>query len=251
VLKKRIIPTFLFRNNRLVKGVNFSNYRDIGEPKSNIKIFNSQNTDEIIFINIDKKKNIDSLCAILKDASKYCFMPLTAGGGIRSLSDIKRLLVSGADKVSINSKILEDINFLKKSSTEFGCQCIIVGIDVKKINGKYRVMKNYGKTIYKTSLEDYIKICKDCGAGEFFINNIDRDGTRNGYNLNLAKKIESFTDLPIIFTGGANNFNDLYQLFNCTKNTAAGCMSLFCFGDNSPIRARSYLRNRNINVKQK
>tara|TARA_B100001057_G_scaffold304808_1_gene304932 strand:- start:9668 stop:10423 length:756 start_codon:yes stop_codon:yes gene_type:complete len=251
VLKKRIIPTFLFKNNRLVKGVNFSDYRDIGEPKSNIKIFNSQKTDEIIFINIDKKKNINNLCEILKDASKYCFMPLAAGGGVSSMNDIKKLLKSGADKVSINSKILEDISFLKKASKEFGSQCVVVGLDIKKINGKYSIMRNNGKKFFSSNILEYMKKCRDLGAGEFFINNIDLDGTRKGYDINLAKKIELYTDLPIIFSGGAKNFDDLYKLFKNTKNTAAAGMTLFCFGDNSPIRARSYLRNRGIKVKQK
>lgn len=249
MLKRRVIPTFLINSNRIVKGINFKNYRDVGEPTSNIKIFNSQKSDEIIFININKDKNIENLKKILKSSSEYCFMPMTAGGGIGSIKDIKDLLDCGADKISINQKISEDLNFLKKSSKEFGSQCIVVGIDIKKINNEYRIFVNNGKKIIKYNLLDYIKKCDDFGAGEFYINNIDRDGTKRGYDLELIKKIEKSTDLPIIYSGGAGNLDHIYKLFKYTRNVAAACSSIFCFGDNNPIRIRSYLRNKKIDVK--
>ena len=251
MLKKRIIPTLLLKNQRLVKGKNFKDYKDTGDPISAIKIYNSQDVDELIFVNINNNRFSSSdLNKILNVASKNCFAALTAGGGINKISQINELLLSGADKVIICSEFYKNPNFIKEASRSFGSQCIVVGIDIKKLNNEYHAFSNLGSDRINYPLKDYIKKAEDLGAGEFFINNIDRDGKMNGYDLDIIRKISNITNLPIISSGGAGNFEHLYELFSKTNCSAAACASIFHFGDNNPIRAASYLRNKGIEMKK-
>jgi cyclase len=251
MLKKRIIPTLLLKNKRLVKGKKFSNYIDTGDPVSAIKIYNSQDVDELIFINInDNRFESSDLNNILSIASKNCFIPLTAGGGIRTIKQIEKLLLSGADKVIICSQFATNPNFLYEASREFGRQCMVLGIDIKKIKNEYKIFYDLSSKSVNMNIEDYIRLAENNGVGEFFINNIDCDGMMNGYDINLINKISSITSLPIISSGGAGNFNHIHELFYKTKCNGAACSSIFHFGDNNPIRAASHLRNKGIEMKK-
>ena len=251
MLKIRIIPTLLLRNNRLVKGVNFDNYRDTGDPIYAARVYNSQYVDELVFLDIDAtNESRETNVSIIEKVSEECFMPLAIGGGIKTTKDIRKLLNAGADKVVINTAAIENPQLIKDGAKEFGSQCIVVGIDVKVENNKYVIYKNSGKA--KTSIEliDYIKDVENLGAGELFINSIDKDGTMTGYDLDLIKLVMKNTTLPVIACGGAGNFMHLVDAYNDTKVEALAMASIYHFGDNNPIRARSYLKNNNIPIKK-
>ena len=251
MLKKRIIPSLLIKNKKLVKGKEFKNYVNVGDPISAIKVYSHQYADELIFIRIDKNDPIEDLLKNLNIASENCFSPITAGGGITKLKEIELLCKNGADKVIINSYLHENKSFLNQSSKMFGSSTIIAGIDIIKIKQDYFISTNNNKKLLKEKkLSEWIKFLEDNGAGEILINCIHKDGAMNGYDLELAKFICKKTVVPIIFTGGAGNFDHLYQLFANTNVSAAGCSSIFHFGDNNPIRANTYLRNKKINLKK-
>ena len=251
MLKKRVIPTLLLKKNRMVKGKMFKNYRDTGNPSSCIRVYNSQYVDELIFININNDRFTSSeLENILIVASKECFVPLTVGGGIDSIKKIDKLLYSGADKIVLNSINFKKPKLINDAAKKFGSQCIVIGIDIKKIGKKYKIFSNLGKKSESQDLISYIKTCEDKGAGEFFINSIDRDGMMSGYDLNLINKICDTTKLPVISSGGAGNFKHIEDLFNKTESSGAACGSIFHFADNNPIRIATYLKQKGIEQKK-
>ncbi|MCE2971976.1 MAG: imidazole glycerol phosphate synthase cyclase subunit [Sediminibacterium sp.] len=251
MLKQRIIPTLLLRNGRMVKGVQFDNYRDTGDPVSASRIYNAQYVDELAFIDIDAtNESRPTNKQIISEVSKECFMPLTIGGGIKSVDTIRELLLVGADKVIINTAAYEDHDLIKHGAEMFGSQCIIVGIDVKKEKNGYVLYKNSGRIPVEVSLVDYIKKMETIGAGELFINNISRDGTMDGYDLELINLVNSNTSLPVIACGGAGNFKHLAEAYLNTKVSGLAMASIYHFGDNNPIRARAYLKNNGVNIKE-
>jgi len=252
MLKKRIIPVQLLLKNRLVKTKLFDKFIDVGNPIRSSKIYNDSDADELIFLNIDKKeRSIKPLLQVLEEVSKVCFMPLALGGGIKDLEDIKTLFRSGADKVIINSAIYKNYTLITKASNLFGKQSIVVSIDAKKDdrNEKYILFSECGKKKEDISLLEHVKTCEKNGAGEVFINSMDNDGLMKGYDINLIKQVVKNCNLPIIACGGAGNFNHMKDAFEKTNISALACGSLFNFGDNNPIRAKSFLQNYNLNFK--
>jgi cyclase len=252
MLKKRIIPVQLLLNNRLVKTKSFDKYIDVGNPIRSSKTYNDSDADELIFLNIDKKdRSVKPLLKVLEEVSKACFMPLALGGGIKNLDDIKNLFRSGADKIIINSKIYENYDLITKSSDLFGKQSIVISIDVKKNynNKEYELFSECGQKKENISLQDHLKKCEKSGAGEIFIISIDNDGLMKGYDINLISQVVESCNLPIIACGGAGNFNHMKDAFEKTNISALACGSLFNFGDNNPIRAKSFLQNYNLNFK--
>ena len=246
MLKQRLIPTLLLRNGRMVKGKQFDNYRDTGDPVSAARIYNAQYVDELVFIDIDAtNESRETNREIITNVSKECFMPLTIGGGINSVNAIRELLLVGADKVIINSAAYSDENLIKESSEMFGKQCIIIGIDVK-----YVLYKNSGHIKCGISLQDHIKKMESIGAGEFFINNISQDGMMEGYDIELINLVNNSTRLPVIACGGAGNFKHLADAYTKTTVSGLAMASIFHFGDNNPIRARAFLKNNKINIKE-
>lgn len=253
MLKKRIIPVLLLSGNRTVKGKNFKDYIDTGNPITQVKIYSSQHTDEIIFIDIDaSSKSKKTLKDTIRIASKESHMPFTAGGGIKKLDDIYEILAEGADKVIINTAAYYDRKLVVDAVKAFGSQAIILGIDYKfdkKDNNNY-VWTHSG--LKKTKINP-IKLAldyQDLNIGELFINSIDRDGVMDGYDISLGSKISEKLKIPVTIAGGAGNFSHLLELFQKTEASAAACGSIFHFGDNSPLRARSYLKNQGIEVRK-
>lgn len=235
----------------MVKGVNFQNYRDTGDPVSAARIYNAQYVDELAFIDIDAtNESRDTNKEIIEKVSKECFMPLSIGGGITSIEGIRELLLVGADKVIINTAAYSDEDLIKNSSEMFGKQCIIIGIDVKLEDDEYVLYKNSGRVRCEVSLIDHLKRMEEIGAGEFFINNISRDGVMQGYDLNLINFVNSNTRLPVIACGGAGNFKHLSDAYQNTTVSGLAMASIFHFGDNNPIRARAYLKNSKIKIKE-
>ena len=247
LLKKRVIPTLLLKENRMVKGKKFNDYRDTGNPKTAVRIYSAQDADELIFIDILRNQSSkDNLLKFVNEVSTECYMPLTAGGGIKNENDISDLVRAGADKVIINTSAYDNPKFIINAVNQFGSQCIVVGIDYKQVGSKRKVFIDCGKKETLQNPYDYAKIVEQLGVGEIYLNSIDLDGTMSGYDLDLIQKISDNLSIPVIASGGAGNFLHLVELFSKTNVAAAACASLFHFGDNNPIRARSYLKNMKI-----
>ena len=253
MLKKRVIPVLLLSGKRTVKGKNFKNYIDTGNPVTQVKIYSSQHADEIIFIDIDaSSKSKQTLKDTIRIASKESHMPFTAGGGIKKLEDIHEILSEGADKVIINTAAYYDEKLIIDAVKTFGSQAIILGIDYKldTKDNKYYVWTHSG--LKKTKM-DPLKLAlkyQDLNIGELFINSIDRDGVMGGFDIDLSCKISKELKIPVVSSGGAGNFSHIIELFQKTEVTAAACGSIFHFGDNSPLRARSYLKNQGFEVRK-
>jgi len=247
MLKKRVIPMLLLRKGRMVKGINFDNYRDTGNPVTAVRIYTSQDTDELIFLDIDASLNSrTALLNIVRESAKECFMPLAAGGGISSVDDVRQLLLAGADKVVITTSAVTNPHLITEVSKNFGNQCVVAGIDYKTNGNNSRVWIRCGTEETELDPLDHAKKLVQLGAGEIILNSIDRDGQMKGYDLIMAEKMASALHVPVIIAGGAGNFVHLAELLGETSASAAACASLFHFGDNNPIRARSYLKNLNI-----
>jgi len=250
MLKVRIIPILLLKDGRMVKGKQFTDYRDTGDPVFASRIYNVQFVDELIFLDITAtNEGRETYFDVIEQVSKECFMPLTIGGGISNVSQIRKLLKAGADKVVINTAAVNTPQFIEEAAAVFGSQCIVVGIDVRYEEGNYIVYTNSGKVKTDLVLADHIVNMERLGAGEIFINSIDRDGMMQGYDLELIKLVLTYTTLPVIACGGAGNFMHLVDAY---KNTGVGALamaSIYHFGDNNPVRARSYLKNQDINIK--
>ena len=247
MLKKRVIPTLLFKNKRMVKGKNFGNYKDVGDPISAVRIYNNQHADELMFIDINEKKDFDFLIETLEKVSKNCFIPICAGGGISSLDQIQRLLRAGADKVLITSSAYKSKDLIKEVSEKFGQQCIVVGMDIKSENDKYQLSYNSSKSLINDyDLNSYIKYLEKQGAGEILVNFVNLDGQMKGTNIKVLDELTKLTSVPIIVLGGIGNFEHVLDVFEKTKATAVACSSIFHFGSNDPIRLKSYLKNNGI-----
>ena len=250
MLKRRIIPIQLFSNGRLVKSKQFLSPRDVGDPVMSSKVYSNQDADELILLHIDRfEDSINTLVETVKKISKECFVPLSVGGGIKSLSDAERLFNAGADKVILNSAVFSNPNIIKEIANLAGTQAVIVGIDVKFENNEYSIYSNSSKVFENTPLSDYIEQVISLGAGEIFIQSIDKDGEMSGYDLNLLNKVYKISSVPVIAAGGPGNFEHLYDALKIGINAVA-CGSLFNFGDNNPLRAKAFLKNLGVPLKK-
>ena len=247
MLKKRIIPVLLLKDKRMVKGKKFRDFKDTGEPKTAVRIYSAQDADELVFLDIENNSSsLGNLIEIVKQASEECFMPLAAGGGISDINQVRELLKAGADKIVVNTACVENPSLIKEISEEFGEQCVIGSIDYKISNNIREVWIKSGKLNTNLDPLEHAKNLIKLGAGEILLNSIDRDGMMDGYDLEYAHKVSREINVPLIFCGGAGNYMHLADLLNKTSVSAAACASLFHFGDNNPIRARSYLKNLDI-----
>tara|TARA_A100001015_G_scaffold33294_1_gene36948 strand:- start:6860 stop:7621 length:762 start_codon:yes stop_codon:yes gene_type:complete len=247
MLKKRIIPVLLLKDKRMVKGKKFKDFKDTGEPKTAIRIYSAQDADELVFLDIENNSSsLGNLIEIVKQASEECFMPLAAGGGISDINQVRELLKAGADKIVVNTSCVENPSLIKEISEEFGEQCVIGSIDYKISNNLREVWIKSGKLNTNLDPLEHAKNLIKLGAGEILLNSIDRDGMMEGYDLEYADKVSREINVPLIVCGGAGNYMHLADLLKNTSISAAACASLFHFGDNNPIRARSYLKNLDI-----
>lgn len=202
MLKHRVIPCVLLKDWQLVKSIGFESFRTIGHPTSTARIYNSRNVDELIVLDIDASLEEDEInTEIITDIANECFMPLTIGGGIKTIDDIYKVLNAGADKISINTKALEDLEFIKESSNIFGSQCIICSIDVKKVDGEYKVYNKTKGILDINPLELALKY-EAYGAGEILLTSVDKEGSINGYDINLMGMFKDKLEIPIILNGG-------------------------------------------------
>ena len=247
MLKRRVIPVLLLRNGRMVKGRRFSDYRDTGDPRTAVRIYSAQDADELVFLDIQASLQSRAVMIdIVHAAAAECFMPLAAGGGVTSLEDIRRLLLAGADKVVVNTAAVTHPDLITSAAERFGTQCIVAGVDYRSEPDGSRVWIRCGTEATTLDPVDHAMRLVELGAGEIFLNSIDRDGMMEGYDLDIADQVARAVTVPVIVCGGAGNFQHLADAFEKTAVSAAACASLFHFGDNNPIRARSHLRNLGI-----
>jgi len=253
MLKKRIIPMLLLSKGRMVKGVEFDNFRDVGNPVSQAKIYNSLETDELVFLDVDANRtgsDFDKMLAVIDAVSEECFMPLSVGGGIHSIEQVRALVKRGADKVVVTTAAIESPTLISDIAESFGRQCAVVGLDVRVQNGRYVLHSHCGQRPIDTPIEAFVQKMDALGAGEFIVNSIDRDGTQTGYDLNSVRLIKSLTKRPVVVAGGSGNFSHLVDAFKEADADGVGCGSIFHFGDNNPIRARAAMMNAGIPMKK-
>jgi len=212
---KRIIPCLDVKDGRVVKGVNFVGLIDAGNPVEVAKRYNEEGADEITFLDITAShENRDTIVDVVKEVAKEVFIPLTVGGGIRTLEDIYRLLNVGCDKISINSSAIKNPDFINEGAKRFGSQCIVVAIDVKKVApNKYNVFINGGRQDTGLDALEWAKEAYDRGAGEILLTSMDADGTKAGFELNITKQISSLVDIPVIASGGAGTMEHIKDAF--------------------------------------
>lgn len=245
--KKRVIPVLLLRDGRMVKGKQFGQFRDTGDPRSAARIYNAQYADELVFLDIQaNSESRGTLLDVVKVAAAECFMPLTVGGGVKSTEDVFALLRVGADKVVVTTAAALDLDMVTASAQIFGSQCIVGGIDFRGSGVEARAWIKCGAEPTRYHPVELAKELVARGAGEIFLNSIDRDGMMCGYDLDICHQVASAVNSPVIACGGAGNFAHLGELLSSTPVSAAACASLFHFGDNNPIRARTHLRNLGI-----
>jgi len=250
MLKNRIIPCLDVKNGRVVKGINFVDLQDAGDPVEQAKIYSDGGADEICFLDITaSNENRNTIYEVVKETSKKCFVPLTVGGGIRSVEDINKLLNCGADKVSINTAAVQDSKVVLESSKKFGSQCIVVAIDAKKNGNKWDVYTHGGRNNSGLDALEFAKIMEDSGAGELLVTSMDRDGTQIGYDIDLIKKISSIVNIPLIASGGVGNLDHLAEGIKKGNASAVLAASIFHYGTHSVIEAKEYLKSKGIPVR--
>jgi len=251
MLKKRIIPCLDVKNGRVVKGINFVNLKDAGDPVEQAIIYSDHGADEICFLDITaSNENRNIILDVVKKTAQKISVPLTVGGGVRNLEDINMLLNSGADKVSINTAAVMDTNIVKKSAEKFGSQCIVVAVDAKKTNtDKWEVFTHGGRNRTGKDVLNFVKKVETRGAGEILLTSMDRDGTKKGYDLDLTKKVANFINIPVIASGGVGNLEHLYQGIKIGNANAVLAASIFHFGEYSILEAKQYLNLKGIPVR--
>ena len=250
MLKNRIIPCLDVKNGRVVKGINFVDLKDAGDPVEQAKIYSDGGADEICFLDITaSNENRSTIYEVVKKTSEKCFVPLTVGGGVRSIEDINKLLNCGADKVSINTAAVKNPKIVMESSLKFGSQCIVVAIDAKKEAHSWEIFTHGGRN--KTGI-DAIKFAKqmeEYGAGELLVTSMDRDGTQKGYDIDLMKKISEMVNIPVIASGGVGNLDHLAEGITKGKANAVLAASIFHYGKYSIKQAKEYLDSKGIPVR--
>jgi len=251
LLKVRIIPTLLWKNVGLVKGIGFDSWRRVGTVMPAIKVYNMREVDELIILDIAAtQENRDPDYYSIHEFSAECFVPLTVGGGVNNLDHIRKLLTSGADKVCINSASYGHPDLIKEASKHFGAQCIVASIDArKKADNNYECFSHSGSRSTGKEVCEWAKRVEELGAGEILITSIERDGSMEGYDLDLINKVTNAVTIPVIASGGAGNYEDMFEAISSAKASAVAAASIFHFTQQTPLEAKKYLANKNIPVR--
>ncbi|MCD6231026.1 imidazole glycerol phosphate synthase subunit HisF [Candidatus Aerophobetes bacterium] len=250
MLAKRIIPCLDIKDGRVVKGINFVKLRDAGDPVENALFYEKEEADELTFLDItasNEKRKI--IFEVVERCAEKVFMPFTVGGGIRTLEDIRSLLKAGADKVSINTAAVKNPSLIEKASRKFGNQCIVVAIDAKRKKDFWEVYIYGGRTPTGIDVVKWAKRVEKLGAGEILLTSMDKDGTEDGYDIELTKSVSEAVNVPVIASGGAGNPEHLYQVFTLGGASAALAASIFHYRKYSIKKVKEYLKKRGINVR--
>jgi cyclase len=244
MLKVRIIPCLDVEAGRVVKGVNFVNLVDAGDPVEQAKIYDRAGADELCFLDITaSSENRETIYAVVEKTAEQCFMPLTVGGGIRTLEDIRKLLLAGADKVSINTESVRNPDFVAKAAEKFGSQCIVVSVDAKSTGANgYEIFTHGGREATGIEAIEWSKYMVALGAGEILLTSMDRDGTKQGFNIGLTRSVSDSVSVPVIASGGAGNLDDLIEGVSKGHASAVLAASIFHFGLYTISEAKTHMK---------
>jgi cyclase len=251
MLKKRIIPCLDVKDGKVVKGVNFINLVDAGDPTEQAVVYDNQGADEICFLDITaSSENRDVILSTVSKTAKKISIPFTVGGGIRSLNDINTLLSNGADKVSINTAAVENKNLIKESAEKFGSQCIVVAVDAKLVKeNKWEIFTHGGRRSTGKDALEFAQEMETLGAGEILLTSMDRDGTKKGYDINLTRTICSSVNIPVIASGGVGKLEHFFDGFKEGLASAALAASIFHYGEYTVSEVKQYLDSKDIPVR--
>jgi len=251
MLAKRIVPCLDIKDGRVVKGVNFINLKDAGDPVEIAKGYSDLGADEIVFLDITAShENRDTIIDVVKKTAEVVFVPLTVGGGIRTLDDMKKILDAGADKVSINSSAVKNPNLIKEGALKYGSQCIVVAIDAKWNSRFYEVYLNGGRIPTGIDAIKWAKQAEELGAGELLVTSMDTDGAKSGFELNLTKKIADNVNIPVIASGGAGKMEHFYDVFEKAGADAALAASIFHYKEIEIKALKEYLNGKGVCVRK-
>jgi len=251
VLTKRIIPCLDVKDGRVVKGIKFKQLRDAGDPAELASLYDEQGADEIVFLDISASvEGRETMYEVVERTAQRIHIPLTVGGGIRTLDNINRMLRSGADKVAINTAAVENPKLVEDSSKKFGSQCVVIAIDAKRVGkGKWEVYTYGGRKSTGLDALKWAKQVESLGAGEILLTSVDADGTRAGYDIELTRTIADAVNIPVIASGGAGNPQHIYEVLTATKADAALAAGIFHYGVYTVGDVKRYLAERDIPVR--
>ena len=251
MLAKRIIPCLDVRDGRVVKGVNFVNIRDAGDPVELARFYSDQGADEIVFLDITATSDGRATVAdVVERTAEQVFVPLTEGGGIRTLEDFRQLLRAGADKISVNSAAVKDPGLISRAAERFGSQCVVLAIDARRRpEGSYEVVVAGGRTPTGLDAVEWARRGEALGAGEILLTSMDADGTKAGFDLEMTRAVTQAVSIPVIASGGCGSLEHFAQVFAETDCDAALAASLFHFGELTVPQVKEYLRKRKIPVR--
>ena len=251
MITKRIIPCLDVKDGKVVKGVNFSGLCDVSSPVKLASFYSQSGADELVFYDITASSDGRALFTdILTEVARTIFIPLTVGGGINSISDFDRVLKCGADKVSVNSGAIRRPELITEAAKIYGNQCVVLSVDVKRVNGEFRVFAKGGREDTGLEAISWVKRCVDMGAGEVVVNSIDTDGVKHGFDIELLSLVTAAVNVPVIASGGAGSVNDFVELFKKIPDIDAGlAASVFHFGEIKIPDLKNSLRSEGINVR--
>ncbi|MAU29286.1 MAG: imidazole glycerol phosphate synthase subunit HisF [Pelagibacterales bacterium] len=250
MLKTRIIPCLDVKGGRVVKGINFVDLVDAGDPVEQAKVYDAQGADELCFLDITASSdNRNIILDVVKKTANKCFMPLTVGGGVRSILDIRNLLLAGADKVGINTSAISSPELIQEGANKFGSQCIVVAIDAKKVKDKWMVYSHGGRKETGLDAVEWAKFVAEKGAGELLLTSMDRDGTGKGFDLDLLKEITSKVTVPVIASGGVGTLDHLVEGVKKGGASAVLAASIFHFGKFKIKDARKAMTDAGLNTR--
>ena len=250
MLNKRIIPCLDVKDGRVVKGVNFVSLKDAGDPVDCARAYDKAGADELVFLDITashEKRKI--FLDVVQKTAECVFMPLTVGGGISNVDDIRNLLNAGADKVSMNTSAVKDPDLIHQASKIFGSQCIVVAIDAKRVGDHWEVFTHGGRTATGKDVVEWAKEAQEQGAGEILLTSMDADGTKNGFDLALTKAVTAAVSIPVIASGGAGTLEHFYQVFAEAGADAALAASVFHYGEIPIPEVKTFLKQKKVNVR--
>lgn len=251
MITKRIIPCLDMTQGKVVKGIQFVNFRNAGDPVKLAEEYDKQGADELVFLDITATvENRDILVKVVEETAKKVSIPFSVGGGIRTVEDMRMILKAGADKVSVNTGAFKNPGLIKKCAKTFGSQCVVLSLDAKMVKGnQWNVFINGGRTNTGVSVVSWAKRAVKLGAGEILLTSIDTDGTKTGFNIGLTTAVAKAVNVPIIASGGAGKIEDFYEIFEKGEADAALAASLFHFKELTIGQVKNYLRNKNIPVR--